>query len=152
MLIPKRICPRLKDLTPLESSDLFECVYNISPILEKYYNADALNIAMQDGKVAGQSVPHVHFHILPRKPQDFKRNDDVYEHLDSQNLDKAMTDTNTQTSQDNNQPINLNNNIKEEPFRVPRTLEDMAAEAMLLRALFPNNQPNLIQLDNLNQT
>lgn len=37
----------------------------------------------QDGEAAGQSVPHVHIHCLPRKPGDFPRNDDVYEALDS---------------------------------------------------------------------
>ena len=36
----------------------------------------------QDGETAGQSVPHVHIHCLPRKQGDFKRMDDVYDALD----------------------------------------------------------------------
>ena len=116
LIIPKRVCPRYKDLTPEEAADLFDTVYKISPVLEKHYNAEALNIAMQDGKVAGQSVPHVHVHMLPRRPNDFKRNDDVYEHLDNQNLDRV---------------------IEEEEERKPRTLEEMAQEAATLRTLFP---------------
>ncbi|KAB1225643.1 Bis(5'-adenosyl)-triphosphatase [Morella rubra] len=36
----------------------------------------------QDGPQAGQSVPHVHIHILPRKAGDFERNDDIYEAID----------------------------------------------------------------------
>jgi bis(5'-adenosyl)-triphosphatase len=31
--------------------------------------------------VAGQSVPHVDVHILPRVEGDFERNDDVYDEL-----------------------------------------------------------------------
>ena len=31
---------------------------------------------------AGQSVPHVHVHVLPRRPGDFKSNDDVYDAID----------------------------------------------------------------------
>ena len=50
-----------------EHADLFQSVRVVSNVLEKYYSADALNIAIQDGKDAGQSVPHVHVHILPRK-------------------------------------------------------------------------------------
>lgn len=37
---------------------------------------------LQDGADAGQSIPHVHIHILPRRSGDFKRNDDIYEVLD----------------------------------------------------------------------
>ena len=37
---------------------------------------------MQDGVHAGQSVPHVHIHVLPRRPGDFANNDDVYDAID----------------------------------------------------------------------
>jgi bis(5'-adenosyl)-triphosphatase len=39
-------------------------------------------LIMQDGQDAGQSVPHVHVHVLPRRPGDFHRNDDVYDAID----------------------------------------------------------------------
>ena len=39
------------------------------------------NILCLDGPLAGQSVPHVHVHILPRRPGDFADNDDVYKEL-----------------------------------------------------------------------
>ena len=43
------------------------------------YQSTALTLAIQDGSDAGQTVEHVHVHLLPRRPGDFKKNDDVYE-------------------------------------------------------------------------
>ena len=43
------------------------------------YQSTALTLAVQDGSDAGQTVEHVHVHLLPRRPGDFKKNDDVYE-------------------------------------------------------------------------
>lgn len=36
----------------------------------------------QDGPHAGQTVPHVHIHVLPRRPGDFENNDEVYDAID----------------------------------------------------------------------
>ena len=51
-------------------TDLFATVQRVSRTLERVYKASALNIAIQDGVDAGQSVPHVHVHILPRVKAD----------------------------------------------------------------------------------
>jgi bis(5'-adenosyl)-triphosphatase len=39
-------------------------------MVERVFDATALNVAIQDGVDAGQSVPHVHAHIIPRKRDD----------------------------------------------------------------------------------
>lgn len=114
LVIPKRVCPRFADLTVDEVTDLWTTVHYVGPVLERHYGCEALNLAIQDGRASGQSVAHVHVHMLPRKPDDFKRNDDIYEELESQALDKAF---------DPNE-------------RRPRTEQSMAEEATELRALF----------------
>ena len=70
---------RFADLTHDEVSDLFLCVHRIAPILQRVHASHALTIAVQDGKEAGQTVEHVHVHMMPRKEGDFQNNDDIYE-------------------------------------------------------------------------
>jgi bis(5'-adenosyl)-triphosphatase len=50
--------------------------------VKKIHSANAATLTVQDGKDAGQTVFHVHVHVMPRKPNDFARNDDVYEKLE----------------------------------------------------------------------
>jgi len=38
----------------------------------------------QDGPEAGQTVAHVHIHIMPRKAGDFAKNDDIYTEVQAQ--------------------------------------------------------------------
>lgn len=96
-----------------EVTDLFHSVQVIGRALEKYYGCDSLTIAMQDGENAGQSVKHSHVHVIPRKGGDFKRNDDIYDHLNDWKLDSD---------------------------RQERSLEMMKAEAQELMKLFPSFQ------------
>lgn len=81
LVVPKRVAPRLADLNEEEYLDLWQAVRTVQHVLKKQYNATAFNVAVQDGYHAGQSVPHVHVHILPRAEGDFERNDDVYDEL-----------------------------------------------------------------------
>lgn len=107
--------PRFANLSPEEVSDLWTTVHAISPVLQRYFNAEGLQLAIQDGPVAGQTVPHVHCHIVPRRPGDFKKNDDVYDALDNSDMTRKGVDAED---------------------RSPRTKAEMAEEAMALRQLF----------------
>ena len=125
LVTPKRVCARFSDLTGEEVTDLWATVHRIGPVLERHFGCEALNLAIQDGKASGQSVPHVHVHVLPRKPGDLKRNDDIYEELERQNLGDSLTP-----------------GADPDAERKPRTEEMMAAEADELRALFePDSSP-----------
>lgn len=54
----------------------------VSRGVEQHYAADALTVTLQDGPAAGQTVPHVHVHVLPRRWGDFDPNDKVYDAID----------------------------------------------------------------------
>ncbi|BEJ13286.1 hypothetical protein CspHIS471_0304600 [Cutaneotrichosporon sp. HIS471] len=88
LIISKRVVSRLSDLDRSEVSDLFQSVQRVGRIVEKAYEAEALNIAVQDGVSAGQSVPHVHVHIIPRLKSDFGgETDNVYPALEGAERD-----------------------------------------------------------------
>ncbi len=40
---------------------------------------DAYSLILQDGEAAGQTVKHLHFHLIPRKHGDLKNNNEIYE-------------------------------------------------------------------------
>eukprot|EP01087_Luapelamoeba_hula_P024845 TRINITY_DN9605_c0_g1_i2.p1 TRINITY_DN9605_c0_g1~~TRINITY_DN9605_c0_g1_i2.p1 ORF type:complete len:113 (-),score=13.90 TRINITY_DN9605_c0_g1_i2:259-597(-) len=56
LIIPRRPAKRLADLGPAEVADLFQSAVTVSKGLEKYYQAEALTMAVQDGAAAGQTV------------------------------------------------------------------------------------------------
>ena len=48
---------------------------------EWIFDSSSSTISIQDGAAAGQTVEHVHVHILPRHVGDFANNDDIYDKL-----------------------------------------------------------------------
>jgi bis(5'-adenosyl)-triphosphatase len=59
-------------------------------MVERVFSASSLNIAIQDGVDAGQSVPHVHAHIIPRKRDDLAEKggtDAIYGMMESEDAD-----------------------------------------------------------------
>lgn len=89
LVVPSRVAPKLEDLTDEEYVDLWLSVRVVQRMLTKHYFSNhavdpslfGFNVAVQDGTAAGQSVKHVHVHILPRKLGDLARNDDVYDEM-----------------------------------------------------------------------
>ena len=94
LVSPIRVVPRFADLSKEEVTDLFSTVQRVSRLVERVFEASALNIAIQDGKAAGQSVPHVHTHIIPRKEGDLDHkggSDAIYEMMNGQEGDLSST-------------------------------------------------------------
>ena len=92
LLCPKRIVHRYGDLTDEEASQLAIQAKKIGSVLEKMFNATALNLVCQDGDAAGQSVPHCHLHIMPRQMGDFDKPDDMYDVLEGRvHVDSTST-------------------------------------------------------------
>ncbi|KAJ5505008.1 Histidine triad (HIT) protein [Penicillium fimorum] len=155
LVSPRRVVPRVTDLTPAETSDLFLTVRRVGRMVERVYGATSLNIAIQDGVHAGQSVPHVHAHIIPRKAADLDHAggmDAVYDLLDGDegDLGRAFkkvvpTEGHDQSTEAVNQNAASSGRRSRFPIvdndaRKPREEDDMRAEAdMLAREM--ENEP-----------
>ena len=123
LVVSNRIAPLLSDLHDHEYDDLWKTVRKVQQALKQQYNCDAFNVAVQDGEGAGQSVPHVHIHILPRYRGDLERNDDIYDQLEMW----------APREEDSQKKKRLE--VPDDDERRDRTIEEMAEEASLYQAL-----------------
>lgn len=130
LIISKRVVPRLADLKPSEVCDLFSSVQSVGRVIEKAYRAESLNIAVQvggvhisvytrqradhqDGAAAGQSVPHVHVHIIPRTTRDFGDEPDRVYPLLEQSEAELRSDLKDQA--EGKTPVNIKDHAVPQP-------------------------------------
>ncbi|SEO55912.1 histidine triad (HIT) family protein [Halogranum amylolyticum] len=66
LVIPKDHHARLDDLPDDVAADIFRDVHELVSRVEDAVDADATTVGINDGEAAGQEVPHVHAHIVPR--------------------------------------------------------------------------------------
>lgn len=71
LVIPKRHVERLEDIEPHEMAAMHQAIKSLYQSAQKVYHSTGYLIFQKNGKEAGQSVPHVHFHFLPRKEGDY---------------------------------------------------------------------------------
>jgi bis(5'-adenosyl)-triphosphatase len=87
----------------------------------------SFNIAIQDGKESGQTVPHVHCHVIPRT-KDSKEGDEIYDRLQGEegNVGGGLWDRERPKQMGKFPRI-------EDADRKPRSAEDMKKEAAFYR-------------------
>ncbi|GES56915.1 HIT domain protein [Aspergillus terreus] len=140
LVSPRRVVPRVTDLTPTETTDLFLTVRRVARMIERVHGATSLNIAIQDGVDAGQSVPHVHTHIIPRRKADLDHRggtDAVYDMLDGEEGDLGRSymqrdGEDEQRGSTSAQTRRTNFPAVDNEERKPRSMAEMEAEAVFL--------------------
>ncbi|NBT56243.1 MAG: HIT family protein [Betaproteobacteria bacterium] len=66
LLIPKRHTGSFFDLSTLERDDLLALLDRAKSVLDAELQPQGYNIGINDGAAAGQTVPHLHLHLIPR--------------------------------------------------------------------------------------
>ena len=67
IICPKRVVKTAQELTRDELLDIFSLIKKLQPSLKSVFGATGFNYAWNDGEVAGQSIPHLHIHMIPRR-------------------------------------------------------------------------------------
>ncbi len=70
LVIPKEHHEQLNDLPPELGARVGETLSRLAAPVESAVDADGSTVAFNNGAVAGQEVPHVHGHVVPRFEDD----------------------------------------------------------------------------------
>ncbi len=73
LVIPIHEAQYLAELPRTVLADLGVVLGQITAAVKKASGAPAVHVVLNDGSAAGQEVPHVHFHVIPRTPNDGKK-------------------------------------------------------------------------------
>lgn len=66
LIIPKKHCADYFDLSFKEQSACWFMLNKVKGVLKKTFNPDGFNVGINVNESAGQTVPHVHIHLIPR--------------------------------------------------------------------------------------
>jgi diadenosine tetraphosphate (Ap4A) HIT family hydrolase len=66
LVIPRRHVGSFFELLADEQADLLGLLDAAKQILDADFSPDGYNIGINDGAAAGQTVPHLHIHLIPR--------------------------------------------------------------------------------------
>lgn len=91
LIIPFEHHVNLFDLDQSSYNQLFSFAREVTRFLLDQFGTDEFDMSLQQGENAGQSVAHLHLHIIPRKKNDLpegeewyhKLNEDEFKTLDS---------------------------------------------------------------------
>ena len=66
LIVPRRHVASFFDLTDEERTDMLILLGEVRRIIESRFHPDGYNVGVNVGEAAGQSIFHVHMHLIPR--------------------------------------------------------------------------------------
>ena len=70
LVVPHAHAACLEDLEPAAADALFRAVVRLAGPVRAALGAAGTTIGVNNGEATGQTIPHVHVHIVPRWPDD----------------------------------------------------------------------------------
>ena len=100
LIAPKNHYQSFLELPDAYLTELILFSKDIAQFLNKTFNTTSFDLTIQDGVPAGQSIPHLHIHIIPRHAGDLSTPGDWYprliestqENIDSDNRPKLNSE------------------------------------------------------------
>ena len=66
IILPKNHAANIYELPDEDASKIMMVAKKIATAIEKAYHCDGVNILQNNGEAAGQTVFHLHVHVIPR--------------------------------------------------------------------------------------
>ena len=66
LIVTRRHFSSIADATPEEESAILIALRKVRRSLELEFTPDGFNFGLNDGAAAGQTIAHVHLHVIPR--------------------------------------------------------------------------------------
>lgn len=70
LVIPKQHMEQLADAPQTVLHEIMDAVQQVARAMARALKTDGINIHQANGAAAGQVVPHLHFHVIPRFEHD----------------------------------------------------------------------------------
>ena len=66
LLITRRHVAHYFEATDEEKAALWNLLNEVKPVIDREFGPDGYNVGVNVGAAAGQSIPHLHIHLIPR--------------------------------------------------------------------------------------
>lgn len=66
LVVPKKHYATILDIPENEAGELFRAVKTVAAAVQAGMKTQGISISQSNGAAAGQLVPHMHFHVIPR--------------------------------------------------------------------------------------
>jgi bis(5'-adenosyl)-triphosphatase len=98
LVVPRFHVASVIELTRPEVGRLFVFAQQITAFLEQVFKGSGFNWTIQDAPIAGQTVPHLHLHIIPRKSGDLPEPGDWYPALRANEVEQVDDESRSKLS------------------------------------------------------
>lgn len=72
LVVPKRHVKSILDLDNDEVAEMMRFARNVVVLLISTFKGGGFNLTIQEGEEAGQTIAHLHMHLIPRRAGDLK--------------------------------------------------------------------------------